>query len=777
MTTPAWAAPANGFTNDLNSTNSTVGINQLLGAHKTTPIYQGVETVFSSSAFDNFTWVPLSDTTDVAQPFTLTSGTTIGRVQIPLQVQGNGANISVSLYSNNAGSPNIAAGALATTIVPASALQQVAASNGIPGGPALATGWQNTMMATGGTTPTTWASGSLGASTSISNDSGFAWNNGNGVFVGGTDLTSTGTTLVFSTQATSTSATSVPVPQPSTPITTQYSCPIITSDTIVVCGGDKAVSGVYTGLNTVFAASWNPNSGVIGAWSSQPALPANVTQAGGTAWNNHIYVIGGNTNFGGTNLSSVYHSSITNGQVATWDTYTPLPTAVYQPLVGVIGNWLVVAGGTNGTNSVTNVYYAVINSNGTLGNWNVGPPLPTAVMANSSGSPGALVMDDAFVIYTGTVISGGGASTTAAIQTLTFTPDGPAPVWVSYQVANGVTGAYTMPVATGTGGQWATFAMAPTISLYISGLFTPVPLVSVPLAVSGLTTSATYHIVVRQFGSTSASDWVNIGTNNNAFGNALQASRWGTSWSTIHNGYSVSMSIFDLTASGKIRHTLEDAGSSVDLSNTTPRWTEILYNYLGMPIGVLETTMQPNVALNSNPTFTTTTSPWTATGGALTRSNAQTHGGFPFSGLLTPTGGVQAFASTELIPITQTQWGSAQWLLGTGWFFSTTGYSNFSLNINWFDSGLNYLSTTFNVVALAANTWTQVNTYGQVPATAAFAALAPAEQGTPTSSNLLYISNAYILLTPETVGAQMSAVTVNYATGTFYPPVGATQLN
>jgi hypothetical protein len=69
-----------------------------------------------------------------------------------------------------------------------------------------------------------------------------------------------------------------------------------------------------------------------------------------------------------------------------------------------------------------------------------------------------------------------------------------------------------------------------------------------------------------------------------------------------------------------------------------------------------------------------------------------------------------------------------------------------------------------------------VSSYLQVPATAAYGQLVPTEFNTPGATNLLYMSNVQLLLTPETLGALTSAATVNYPAGAWWPPTGVTQL-
>jgi hypothetical protein len=115
------------------------------------------------------------------------------------------------------------------------------------------------------------------------------------------------------------------------------------------------------------------------------------------------------------------------------------------------------------------------------------------------------------------------------------------------------------------------------------------------------------------------------------------------------------------------------------------------------------------------------------------------------------------------------------WVLVSGYFYSPTGVSsNFSLSVNWFDRSGTYLSTSSNLVTLAANTWTLVFNYFQAPVSATFLTLVPTESGTPTASNTIYMSNVNVTTPPEYTPSMTSAVQVNYSG--VWPPVGITQL-
>jgi hypothetical protein len=771
MTTPAWQAPANGLPRDLDSTNTTTGINQLLGAHGIIPVYKGAQTLTPTGG-QSFTWTNYGNTTDLSQPFTM-SGTAVGRVTVPLQPNGNGADVLVSLYADNgSGSPNIAAGAIASTLLPAQYLAQVCAAQGLASGGPLASAGGNTLYATGGVTTAPWAP-PAGDSAGVAVDSTFTVSGDYAIYVGGYNFTfSNEVATVATAQWLGGSSISPPIAQPPLPLAVSYSTATTTPTALVVMGGSLSASVVAN----VWVASWNPNTGVIGSWSAGANLPQALDRAVSASWGNTVYCIGGQ-NFASTTVySTVYTATLNNGQLGSWSTSQPLPTPLADSNAAVIGNWLIVAGGY--TNPATPVglnvcYYAKINPDGSLGPWQTGPNLHTPVYSFAPGW-NSFATDSQMVLISG---DENGSSWSNDAQVLSVTSEGVADRWVTFAWPNQHD--QTIAAFGNSDGTWAVLSPIVALSQVVAATFAAVPLVSVPLPATGLTNGATYHVVLRQFAPSSASDFTSFGTVDGSPlpATALTSSRYASgAWTSVGTGRGIPLSVFDQTPGGTLLHTWEDA-SSIDFAGTASHWSSLLFNSQQMLYGALEMTQQPNQALNANPTFTSGVSPWTATNGALTQSAAQTHGGFAFSGLLTPTGGFAlAYAASELFPVVQTPYGSAQWVLPTGWFYTPTTWANFSLSVNWFDSSKAYLSTSSATRSLTGATWTQVTNFFQVPAAAAYVSIAPTLSGSPANTQLLYLSNVFQLLTPETVGSFTSAAQVTYGTAP-WPPTGVTQLN
>lgn len=767
-TTPAWSAPQNGLPGNLDATNASTQANQFLGTHGITPVYTGAQ-ILTPGGNSNFTWVTYGDATDLAQPFTL-SGTAVGRVTIPVAPVGSGTDMLVSLYSDSGGSPNIAAGALAATMVPAALIGQVAAPDGLTSGGPLAVAKYNSAYLTGGVAIAKYpvpASSAGGASILSS----FTVSGNFIIAVGGQQTPSAAASPFVNTfQYIGDGTLASAIPQPSLPVGTNVPAVTVSDSTLVVMGGAiDPVGG--TPVASVWTAGWDANTGIVGSWSAQTPLPGTSQFGGAASSNGFVYYVGGNNGSG--SLATVYYSSAVNGQISTWLNGPPLPVALSSVIVEAVGNWLFVIGGLNSGGAVVNTtYYAAISPDGSLGPWQTGPVLPAAVQAFSPGFDSAVAGD--LIVIVGGASTGG--ATLSNVMALSVTASGPSDNWVT----SNWSGPRYFPVFAFDvgGGSYDVVAMSLNAnpSQTESSTLLSVPLLSVPLNATGLTNGSTYHVVLQQNQQASAADCLAWGLlDGPALPNQAKASlRHSGIWSTV-TGFSVPMAVYNNTAGGNVRHAVEDPNSY----NVNQRWTTLLYDNIGLLTGVLEATLNPNNPLNSNPTFTSGVGPWTVTGGTFVQSSAQTHGGFAFSGLLTPNGvASSAFASSELFPVQQGGgpfYGTSSWYLADGWFYSTPGTSNFSLSVAWYDRLGTLLSTTANTITLAAATWTHVQNYVEAPAGAAQARLVPTEGGTPANTKLLYVSNAFLIQSWEDVGSFCSAATVNYGTSP-WPPTGVTQL-
>lgn len=772
MTTPPRQAQQNGFPGNLNATNAAAGINQFLGTPEVQPIYDGTK-ILATGGGSQLTFVDMTNELDIDQAFTL-SGTTIGRVQLPLLPYGDGADVTVSLYPDNgSGFPDTSGNPIASVKIPAAYLNNVVAVEGLENATTPMMNELNNELAFSGNilsypwlTPSSGADGSISTSTVCTTSDTM-------LFLGGLDGAGTAPVTYCASTTAQNQTLTQPVPQPSLPEALWYGGATVASETTVVyVGGSTASSPAVT---NVWAASWDQGTHTMGSWSSQAALPNPIQHSAVASWGNFVYVVGG-ADASNNPTSSVYFATVSNNQIASWHA-APFPIALVDAFAVTCQGFLFVFGGRSNFSTSTGLqstYWSKINaSDGSLGPWQTGTPLPNGKYA---GYPGW----DCFATQNAVFqVSGEGNTSSGPIQTMAVTENGPSGFWYVTNWANVGDNPF-LAVSLGAG-QYSVFSPVPYNQTYFHSTLTPMPFVSTPLYATGLTSGNTYHLLFRGFTESSASDGVQLGIldDHPLPAEALQSPRYGNTWTPVITSiYSVPIRVWDASATslaganGLVRHAWVDP-----VNGQGQAWSGQFYNGLNLLTGIADVTMQPNNPLNSNPTFTSGTSPWTAVNGTLTQSSAQTHGGFAFSGLLTPTGGfTQAFAASESIAFQQFGFPGGQWFMVGGWFFSPTGWSNFSLSINWFDAGENYLSTSFNTASLPINTWTQVVNYFQPPTEAAFMQIVPTESGSPSGSNLLYMSDVSLTLTPETVGALASVAEVDYGSSV-WPPIGVTQLN
>jgi hypothetical protein len=173
-------------------------------------------------------------------------------------------------------------------------------------------------------------------------------------------------------------------------------------------------------------------------------------------------------------------------------------------------------------------------------------------------------------------------------------------------------------------------------------------------------------------------------------------------------------------ACGSARSFVYHPSGGVQKNNTTT---------LDFWIGVVAS--QPT--LNSNPTFDTDASGWTATSATLTRSSAQAKYG-SWSGLLTSTSGSNPRAQSSLYAVT-----TGQSYRASGWLYAPAALPQpAGVNINWYDVSQVYLSTSSNSSTPASGQWTFYDQNFTAPASAAYGALVFTIAGTPGADYLLY---------------------------------------
>ena len=136
-------------------------------------------------------------------------------------------------------------------------------------------------------------------------------------------------------------------------------------------GGLAGFDGLFSG-DKVFYARDGATPGTICRWAQGPSMPQRSFFHAAVAWDNKLYVLGGQHSDGqGVVLSShVHYSEIGNkGVPSAWQTTTPLPEGMFQHGVVLWNGRLYVTGGWTDGELSNRVYSAEINPDGTVGSW------------------------------------------------------------------------------------------------------------------------------------------------------------------------------------------------------------------------------------------------------------------------------------------------------------------------------------------------------------------------------------------------------------------------
>jgi hypothetical protein len=776
--TPTWSAARSGLLGDPGADAASAEVNQFLVTHPETPVYPGAP-VLTPNGQGGTAWAYDLGTQDLAQPFTL-SGTTIGRVTVPLLAAGSGSSLIVELCANNAGVPGTV---LTRTRIPASWIAQLSAVTAAAGAPsssppalqytgnplALA---QSNALTMGPYTVEAWSPPAVQAAGVALNPSTFSYG-GYLFMIGGENLGAAAYYANVFTAALDTAGNAAPcVPQPSYPVPVFSPSATICADpasgnlTLVSCGGFTSTTSGSPPVSSVYSASFDAPAGVVSAWSQQTALPTPLAFHGLTAYNGFVYAVGGETANGSGYSAAVSVAQVQNGQITAWAHTTPLPQPIFNPCVAAVDGFLFVNGYQIST-SAPLTYYAPIRADGTVGPW-----IGAAVSALVTGGDTTGV--------TQALTAGGYGLVLANIEyvaTLGASGYGPAPAWFSADIGanDGNSGSVYALVPAGAG-YWqfysfgSLFTAAPNYQTLTVSL---TPRISVPLPTAGLTNGATYQIVLRQPAHTDLNNYLYTCDDVAVFpGNPTVLSRpaGSSTWSAGTAQHAVPIQIFDgsTAGGGQALHTWSDSGARVGtlVYGTAP----------GVPlVGLLDSVYRPGPVLNANPTFTTGIAPWTAAGATPAQSAAHTHG-TPFSALVTPSGSATlAYLESELVPVVQGHAYNA-----AAWLYSPTGYSDIAVSINCYTASQTYTATIpGTATAITAGMWLQITTpSGTVPAGTAYFTIVAVEGATPASSAVFYVSTATLTDADGTRASSAAQITYNTAlpATTALRPIGVQQL-
>jgi hypothetical protein len=157
-------------------------------------------------------------------------------------------------------------------------------------------------------------------------------------------------------------------------------------------GGESDNNGILDGTNVFYAQVHS--DGTVGNWNLATSLPEAVFYHAGVSANGFVYVLGGehyNSVDGIFISSNMYYAKInSNGSLGSWNSANPLADALLFLSASAWNNRIYVIGGSDGNTLQNTVYSATIQNNGSLSAWTTQTPLPVAIYTQAEVANGFL---------------------------------------------------------------------------------------------------------------------------------------------------------------------------------------------------------------------------------------------------------------------------------------------------------------------------------------------------------------------------------------------------
>ncbi|MBU4122855.1 hypothetical protein KJ959_04155 [bacterium] len=154
--------------------------------------------------------------------------------------------------------------------------------------------------------------------------------------------------------------------------------------------------------NTVYYAKINSDGSIGSFTTSTNNIPTNLTLHSSVVNNGYLYITGGNT--GSSNQNTLYYAKInSDGSIESFTTSTnKIPASLYGHVSVVYNGYLYITGGSVATGTLNTVYYAKINSDGSIGNFTTSPnKILVSLLGHSS------VVNNGYLYITGGNSGGG----------------------------------------------------------------------------------------------------------------------------------------------------------------------------------------------------------------------------------------------------------------------------------------------------------------------------------------------------------------------------------
>lgn len=181
--------------------------------------------------------------------------------------------------------------------------------------------------------------------------------------------------------------------------------------TSVVYNGYLYVMGGYTGTLFRDDVQYAPinTDGTIGTWATTTNLPSARDGHAAAAYNGYLYIFGGNAS-GALQNTAHYAPINANGTIGTWTATTSFTNARNGHTAFIYNGRAYVIGGINAGTYYGDTQYATVNADGTIGAWTATTSLGTARTAHAT------------VAYSGYVYVIGGDSSVSSLTDVQYAP-------------------------------------------------------------------------------------------------------------------------------------------------------------------------------------------------------------------------------------------------------------------------------------------------------------------------------------------------------------------
>ncbi len=202
------------------------------------------------------------------------------------------------------------------------------------------------------------------------------------------------------------------------------------------CTGATGTGGV---CKTVYYAKLGANGEPI-SWNSTTVLSAERQFAGAVAYNNKLYLLGGQTSATSAGVTTSEYASINpDGTLGSWTSTTALPSARWGHSVLQYNGYMYLVGGNSSGTLQNSVQYIKINSDGTLASFWVTTNTFTTARQNIGGSFATIWGGYMYIIGGCSAINGTPSCTTVKgdMQLASINADGSITGWTTQTTSLG----------------------------------------------------------------------------------------------------------------------------------------------------------------------------------------------------------------------------------------------------------------------------------------------------------------------------------------------------